>query len=167
MKLSLGGGGSFLYENELYHFGVKGMKWGIRRTPEEKATRRRAKGERKQAKIVEKKSRLEEDNKAQKDSIKRTAYRKRELNAERSASVLEKNKLDRKIYRDDFFTTWGQRRAQDKSYYLNSKIKELDEDILKTDVDIQNFLERININNREISRLDEKYVRVGRKYLGE
>lgn len=154
-------------ENELYHFGVKGMKWGVRRTPEEKSARRRAKGEKKQAKIVKKKTKLEEDNETQKESIRTTAASKRELNAERSASILEKNKLERKIYKDDFFTTWGQRRAQDKAFKLNSKIKELDEDILQTDVDIQNFMDRINFNNQAISRLDRKYEQIGRKYLGE
>lgn len=155
-----------MFENELYHFGVKGMKWGVRRTPEEKAARRRAKGEKKQAKIVKKKTKLEEDNETQKESIRTTAASKRELNAERSASILEKNKLERKIYKDDFFTTWGQRRAQDKAFKLNSKIKELDEDILQTDVDIQYFMDRINFNNQAISRLDRKYERIGRKYLG-
>lgn len=32
-----------MYEEYLMHHGVKGMKWGVRKTPEEKAARRREK----------------------------------------------------------------------------------------------------------------------------
>lgn len=32
-----------MYEEYLAHYGVKGMKWGVRKTPEEKAERRRQK----------------------------------------------------------------------------------------------------------------------------
>lgn len=42
----------YLEENELEHFGIKGMKWGVRRTPEElghrkaqKASKRAARAE--------------------------------------------------------------------------------------------------------------------------
>lgn len=32
-----------MYNEYLIHYGIKGMKWGVRKTPEQKATRRREK----------------------------------------------------------------------------------------------------------------------------
>lgn len=32
----------YTYANELYHYGVKGMKWGVRRTPEQLGHRKKA-----------------------------------------------------------------------------------------------------------------------------
>lgn len=97
------------YQNlELYRYGVKGMKWGIRRrTPEEKATARRAKGEKKQAKIVKKQDAVKADNEYQKQAIRDGVKTRNQIKSEKLSSKVEKDRLDRKIALDQHWTNWG------------------------------------------------------------
>lgn len=153
--------------NELMHYGILGMRWGVRRTPEQLDRARREKGEKKQAKIVKKQDALREDNKYQKAVVENSQARRRAISAESLSSKVEKDELDRRIATDDFLTDWGKRRAQDKSFNLNARIKQLEDEDLRSRSDIANALRRMDINNTKISQLDEKYIRIGKKYLGQ
>lgn len=160
-----------MYEEELMHYGVLGMKWGVRRrSPEERAairqTKRIAKGEKKQSKIQKKQESLRKDNEYEQSRIKESTKKRQSIAAQKLSSTVEKNRLERKIGTDDFWTTFGQRRAQDKVFNLNAKIKELEDKDLRERATIADAIENININNQKISNLDKKYERIGRKYLG-
>ena len=160
-----------MYEEELMHYGVLGMKWGVRRrSPEERAairqTKRIAKGEKKQSKIRKKQESLRKDNDYEQSRIKESTKNRQSIAAQKLSSTVEKNRLERKIGTDDFWTTFGQRRAQDKVFNLNAKIKELEDMDLRERATIADAIENININNQKISNLNKKYERIGRKYLG-
>lgn len=158
---------NYIYSNgELMHYGIPGMKWGVRNTPEEKLARRRAKGEKKQARVVKKQNNLREDTAYQKSIIKDASVEKQSARAEELRSIYEKQELDRRISIDDFWTQRGLRKAQDRSFDLNITIKKAQETQLEYDSVIQTAIERINSNNIKISELDDKYVRIGKKYLG-
>ena len=150
---------------ELLHYGILGMNWGVRRTPEQLARARREKGERKQKKITEKQDRLRADNETQKANIKSSSERRRAIASESMSAQIEKKNIDRKLFKDDFITDWGRRRTQDKSFKLNSRIKELEELDFKERASIASALEKMDINNRKISSLQDKYVKIGKKYL--
>lgn len=157
------------YQNlELYHYGVKGMKWGIRRrTPEEKAAARRVKGEKKQAKIVKKQDAVKSDNEYQKQTIRDGVQTRNKIKAEKLSNKAEKERLDRKIALDQHWTNWGKRRDQDKSFNLNARIKELEDYELRNESDIANAVRQLDINKRKLKDLDEKYERIGRRYFGD
>lgn len=157
------------YQNsELYHYGVKGMKWGIRRrSPEEKAAARRAKGEKKQAKIVKKQDAIKVDNEYQKQAIRDGVQTRNKIKAEKLSNKAEKERLDRKIALDEHWTNWGKRRDQDKSFNLNARIKELEDHELRNESDIAGAVRQLDINKQRLKDLDEKYEKIGRKYLGQ
>lgn len=154
--------------SELYHYGVKGMKWGIRRrTPEEKAAARRTKGEKKQSKIVKKQDAVKADNEHQKQTIRDGVKTRNAIKSEKLSSKAEKERLDRKIAIDKHWTDWGKRRDQDKSFNLNARIKELEDYELRNESKIANAVRQLDINKQKLKDLDKKYERIGRKYLGE
>lgn len=154
-------------QDELYHYGVKGMKWGVvRRTPEEKAAARRAKGEKKQAKIVKKQESIKADNEYQKQAIRKGIQTRNEINAEKLYSKAEKARIDRKIALDEHWTNWGKRRDQDKSFNLNARIKELEDHELRNESYIADAVRQLDINKQKLKTLDNKYEKIGRKYLG-
>ena len=153
--------------DELYHYGVKGMKWGvIRRTPEEKAAARRAKGEKKQAKIVKKQESIKADNEYQKQAIREGVQTRNKINAEKLSSKAEKERIDRKIALDKHWTNWGKRRDQDKSFNLNARIKELEDHELINEAYIADAVRQLDINKQKLKNLDNKYEKIGIKYLG-
>lgn len=154
-------------DGELYHYGVMGMRWGVRKTPEEKLARRKAKGERKQARIVKKQDRIRQDTNYQKSIIKDASVEKQSARANELRDTFEKQALDRRISVNDFWTNRGLRKAQDRSFNLNISIKKAQEKQLEYETIIQSALEQINYNNSKISELDEKYIRIGKKYFGE
>lgn len=155
------------YGDELYHYGVKGMKWGIRRrTPEEKAAARYAKGERKQSKIVKKQNVIKADNEYQKQSIREAVKVRNSIKSEKLTKQSEKDQLDRRLNTRDYWTERGRRKDQDRSFNLNSRIKELESKELANEAAIARAIEQMDINKQKISKLDDKYARIGRRYMG-
>ena len=165
-----------IVNGELYHHGIKGMKWGVRRYQNEDGSltpagkKRAAKGEKKQAKILKKQDVLRSDNEAQKSTITSSTKTRQSINAEKLSSTVEKNRLDRKLAVDgagkpQYLTNWGRRRDQDKRFRLNARLAELQDMDLKEQSRIANAVEKMNLNNKKLSDLDAKYERIGRRYL--
>lgn len=165
-----------IVDGELCHFGIKGMKWGIRRYQNEDGTltaagkKRAAKGQKKQARIRDEQDYLRSDNSQQKDEISRATKSRQSINAEKLSSTIEKNRIDRKLAidssgRSQYFTNWGRRRDQDRSFNLNARIAELQDMDLREQSRIASAVDKMNVNNKRISELDAKYERIGRKYL--
>lgn len=163
-------------DGELYHYGIKGMKWGRRRYQNPDGTltaagkKRAAKGEKKQAKVRRQQDDLRSDNSKQKDEIDRAKKSRQSINAERLSKTVEKNQIDRKLAvdssgRSQYFTNWGRRRDQDRSFSLNARIAELQDMDLREQSRIASAIERMNLNDKRISELEDKYERIGRRYL--
>lgn len=161
---------------ELIHFGVKGMKWGIRRYQNEdgslteRGKKRAQKGVKKQEKIRSRQSDLKEDNSYQKERVASATKNRQSINAEKLTSTVEKNRIDRKLAvdgagRSQYFTNWGRRRDQDKSFQLGARLAELEDSDLRERARIADAVDRMNVNNQKISELDAKYERIGRRYL--
>lgn len=153
--------------DELVHYGVLGMKWGIRRSPKQLEAARRQRGEKKQSRVTKKQEKLRANNESQKEMIKTARQTRNAINAAKLQSTVRKSQLDRRIATNDFWTERGRRKAQDESFDLNAKIKRLEEADLKQNSAIANAIRRMDINNKKILKLDEKYIRIGKKYLGQ
>ena len=153
------------YTDELYHFGILGMRWGIRRSPEELAAARKAKGAKKLAKIDKKKEEINDEIQSENGRISRATLKKQDDNADMLLATAEKNKVDRKIAEDDFWTNRGRRKAEAKSEDLEYEIERLNEEITRDDAIIADAVRNIAHLNNRISELDEKAIKIGKKYL--
>lgn len=86
------------FSNELYHYGIKGMKWGVRRTPEQLGKPQRTKEQLKRDKkrdkaLAAKKKADEKEKKAEKkEAAKKARFEKRQAK-ERYLSPKEKAEI--------------------------------------------------------------------------
>lgn len=78
------------FDNVLSHYGVKGMKWGVRRTPEQLGRARKARKARKAAAKEQKK--VDRTRPASEDAVKAATYRRVAKNA--GTSSLSNQELD-------------------------------------------------------------------------
>lgn len=160
----------------IYHFGIKGMKWGVRRyqnpdgTLTDAGKKRAAKGRKKQDRIRSEQAILRSDNTKAKSEISRATKNRQSINAEKLSGTVEKNQIDRKLAvdssgRTQYLTNWGRRKDQDRSFNLNARLAELQDMDLREQSRIASAVERMNVNNQRISDLDAKYERIGRRYF--
>ena len=159
-------------DDGLEHHGIKGMKWGRRRyqykdgslTPAGK--KRYAKGERKQEKVRAKQDKIRSDSTRQQSTIKTAGVARRAVKAKTLPKQVEKNTLDKRIERNDFFTGVGKKSAQKRSAKLDRQISDLNDQDLRLQSQIAKATRKLDVNNKKIDRLDNKYERIGKRYLG-
>lgn len=99
-----------------------------------------------------------------------STHRRQSIKAEKLSSTVEKNRIDRKLALDDagrtqYWTKWGKRKDQDRSFNLNARLSELENMDLQEQSRIANAIDRINSNKITISQLDKRYEQIGCKYL--
>ena len=158
-----------MQQNELQHYGVLGMKWGITRakkklarasTPEKRdkaiasLNKHRAKATKKVSKLEKKRPDLQEE------------YDRSIIKTDVKVSKLEQKqaKLARKANR--LFTS--DRKAAKllaKHQVMEMKIKDLKVQSNKAKTDMAKNEKMIEIFNRGISEIDETLVKSGRKYI--
>ena len=79
----------------------------------------------------------------------------------------KKNQIDRKLAIDNYLTNWGRRLDQDKSFNMNARLKELEDMDLLNESEMANAIRQLDLNEKKISKLDKKYEKIGRRYLGD
>lgn len=157
--------------NALYHYGVKGMRWGVRRyynddgTLNEKGKKRQEKGRKKQAKNRKKYDKVNAGYEAVKTMAKVSVQNRNQAKADRLNAIEEKKWLDMKIESDAFWTNWGRRKAQKKQKVLESTIAAAQRTEAFTERQISNYVVEMNGYQKRLSEIDAKYERIGRKYL--
>lgn len=157
-----------IQNDELYHYGVKGMKWGIRRkTPEEKAERRRVKAVKKRDKIDRQRSYIRNENDTLKNDIREGVQTRNTLKAKKLPMQSDKAKIDNKLSnRNRYLTQFGYENDQDRSARLGRKIEDIERQELKNESNIAQAIHRMDINKQKLSTLDKRYEYLGRRYLG-
>lgn len=168
MKYIIGPNGSFVSEDELYHYGVKGMRWGVRRNTKllnssDSAKRAKAasalkkhreKGTAEIAKLKKKGVKLE---KAYEEKIIKNENRAAKLNSKAASKrrrayglFVSGDKAKDYIAEAEFLET--------KANYLTAKANEAKAKINKNKAMVSAF-------EREVGNIDTAFANVGRKYV--
>lgn len=124
------------FSNELYHYGIKGMKWGVRRTPEQlgkpQRTKEQLKRDKKRDKALSAKKKADEKKKKveKKEAAKKARFEKRQAK-ERYLSPKEKAEImksPRAVFRNrDKFTNEELKQALDR-FKLEADIAKITDD---------------------------------------